>query len=94
MDLPIVCMRIPMSWLLFHPHSVGYVPHYGWFLMFGLTGLTGLSGRFSNINIHQGRYLLSYRSCRRTHDWPYGLSHAPWCSLTDRRICASGQERF
>lgn len=52
-----------MLWLLFHPYAVGYVPHYGRFLMFGLTGLTGLSGRFSNINIHQGRYLLNYRSC-------------------------------
>lgn len=46
----IFSMRLPMLWLLFHPYAVGYVPHYGRFLMFGLTGLTGLSGRFPNVD--------------------------------------------
>lgn len=47
--------------VLFHPHAVGYVPHYGRFLMFGLTGLTGLSGRFSNVD-HTSRPISSYQS--------------------------------
>lgn len=61
MVLPIMCLRLPMLWLLFHPYAVGYVPHYGWFLMFGLTGLTGLSGRFPNVD-HTSRLVLSNQS--------------------------------